>query len=168
MVGFSYAPRGWEFCDGRLIRVEENPTLYALLGTTYGGDGYNTFALPDLRGRVPIHVGSGAGPGLSNYARGQKGGTETVTLTTQHMPSHNHSANLHVNSGSGNTDNPNGNYIASNSEGIKHYSNTADSIANSGNISVTTNGSDNPHTNIQPYLGINYVIATDGLFPPRP
>ncbi|MDQ6777385.1 MAG: tail fiber protein, partial [Actinomycetota bacterium] len=89
--GFNFAPRGWAFCNGQLLPISQNTALFSLLGTQYGGDGIQTFALPDLRGRVGIHQGSG--PGLSPYAIGQTGGTETVTLTSNEMPAHNHSVN---------------------------------------------------------------------------
>jgi microcystin-dependent protein len=163
LVGFGFAPEGWAFCNGQLLQISSNSALFSLLGTTYGGDGEVTFGLPDLRGRVPVHVGgfSGTGPGLSQYNLGQKGGTETVTLTPQQMPSHNHL--LNVNSSGGNSNTPTNNYIASNSEGIKHYSDTAGSTANSANIGNTGGGS--AHNNIQPYQGVNYVIAIVGTFP---
>ena len=91
MVAFTFAPRGWAFCDGQLLAISQNTALFSLIGTTYGGDGRTTFALPDLRGRVPLHMGNG--PGLTSRPEGQKGGSETVTLTVSQMPAHNHQAN---------------------------------------------------------------------------
>ena len=102
MVGFGFAPRDWATCDGQLLAISSYSALFSLLGTTYGGDGRTTFQLPDLRGRVPI--GRGSGPGLSNYNWGQSGGTETVTLSTQQIPSHNHS--FAVNTAGGTSDTP--------------------------------------------------------------
>src|SRR5215213_5859350 len=91
MFAGNFAPRGWALCNGQLLSISQNTALFSLLGTMYGGNGQTTFALPDLRGRVPLHFGQG--PGLSNYVEGEVGGTETVTLTTGEMPSHNHGAN---------------------------------------------------------------------------
>ena len=170
LVPFTFAPAGWAFCNGQLLQISQHSALFSLIGTIYGGDGEVTFGLPDLRGRVPIHVGgyNNSGPGLSTYSAGQKGGVENVTLTTSQIPAHSHDATLNVNSSGGNSDNPDGNYVASNSEGIKHYSDTSGSKANSGNISVANNGGSNSHTNIQPYLAMNYVIATVGTYPSTP
>src|SRR5438132_3347067 len=95
LVGFSFAPVGWAMCNGALVPISENDTLFNLIGTTYGGDGQSTFALPDLQGRAPLHMGQGSG--LSSYVIGQKGGTENVTLTTQQIPSHNHMAMISSN-----------------------------------------------------------------------
>jgi microcystin-dependent protein len=159
MVGFNFAPIGWALCDGQLLPISENDALFSLLGTTYGGDGQNTFALPDLRGRVPIHRGQG--PGLPSYDIGERGGQESVTLITNQIPLHNHT--LAVNSNGGTSDNPAGNYMASNSEGIKHYSNSAGSSANGG--SIGTAGGSQPHNNMPPYLCVNFIIALEGLYP---
>ncbi len=159
IVGFNFAPVGWALCNGQLLPIAQNQALYALLGTTYGGDGQQTFALPNLSGRVPIHQGTG--PGLTSKTIGEVGGTENVTLLTSQIPAHTHS--LPVNSDIGNSDNPTNNYAAANSEGIKHYSNTASTVG--GNLGVT--GSSLPHDNMQPYLTVNYIIALQGVFPSR-
>ena len=173
MFGGNFAPRGWARCQGQLLSIANNQALFSILGTTYGGDGRTTFGLPDLRGRVPMS--DGGGPGLSNHSIGQKGGTETNTLTVAQTPSHNHTASLNVNSSGGNNDNPSGNYLASNSEGIKHYSDSPDSpppgdpaaTANAGSINVGNSGGSQPHTNMQPFLAVNFVIALEGTFPSR-
>lgn len=161
MVGFNFAPRGWATCEGQILPIAQYTALFSLLGTTFGGDGRTTFGLPDFRGRVPI--GQGHGPGLSDYNWGEKSGTELVTLLTSQIPSHNHS--LSVNSGAGTSDSPVNNYLASNSEGIKHYSTSGGSSAN--NSSIGNVGGSQAHTNIQPYLSIYFIIALEGIFPSR-
>ncbi len=159
MVGFNFAPRNWAFCDGQLLPIASNTALFALLGTTYGGDGRTYFGLPDLRGRVAIHPGTG--PGLSTRQQGQLGGSENETLSTTQIPAHNHS--IAVNSASGNSDSPTGNYLAVNSEGIKQYSTTSDGVAGA----IGSSGSGQSHNNMPPFLGIYHVIALQGIFPTR-
>lgn len=162
IVGFNFAPEGWALCDGQLLPISQNQALYSLLGTTFGGDGETTFALPDLRGRSALHAGQG--PGLSYRNLGERGGEENVILTQNQIPSHNHS--LIVNSELGISDNPTGNYLASNSEGIKHYTGAPGSpvpSANSG--SIGNSGGRQSHTNMPPYLGIHHIIALVGIFP---
>jgi len=159
MVAFNFAPSGWALCNGQLLPISEYDTLFTLIGTTYGGDGQTTFALPDLRGRVPIHKGQG--PGLPNYVLAQSGGQESVTLTLNQIPQHNHP--LAINTSGGTSDNPVGNYMASNSEAVKYYSNSAGSIANS--ASITNVGGNQPHDNMPPYLCVNFIIALFGLYP---
>jgi len=161
MVAFNFAPNGWALCNGQLLPISEYDTLFTLIGTTYGGDGQTTFALPDLRGRVPIHKGQG--PGLPSYSLGESGGQESVTLTLNQIPQHNHALTVSTNGGS--NDNPVGNYMASNSEGIKHYSNTAGSNANGS--SVGNIGGNQPHNNMSPFLCVNFIIALEGLYPPQ-
>ena len=161
MVAFNFEPVGWAFCSGQLLPISEYEALFQLIGTTYGGDGQNTFALPDLRGRIPIHMGTG--PGLPSYTLGQSGGAESITLTLNQMPIHNHS--LAVNSSGGTSDNPTGNYMASNSEGFKHYSNSAGSTGNG--ASIVNAGGNQPHNNMPPYLCVNFIIALFGIFPSR-
>lgn len=159
LVAFNFTPKGFLPCDGSLLPINQYQALYSLLGTIYGGDGRTTFALPDLRGRVPIHYGPG--PGLSNYNIGQTGGSETVTLTTNQIPQHNHS--IPVNSGVGTTDTPTGMYIAKNSEGVKQFAATSDNTAKP----TGTAGAGQPHNNIQPYCAINYIICVNGIYPQR-
>lgn len=161
MFGFNFAPRNWAFCDGQLLPIAQNTALFSLLGTTYGGDGRTTFGLPDLRGRVPLHDGSGTGPGLSSYSLGQQGGLETVTLTAQQIPPHNHlqaCSSDDPNSGS-----PAGNFPAAVSPPI--YSSGANAAM--ANTAVGNAGGGQQHENRQPYLAINFCIALQGVFPSR-
>jgi microcystin-dependent protein len=163
IFGGNFAPVGWALCNGQIMAITQNTALFSLLGTTYGGNGTTTFALPDLRGRVPIHFGQG--PGLSNYVEGQQGGAESVTLTIAQMPSHAHTVNA-VASG-GNQAGPAGGSLAIESTGTSlDYSNaTPASPMNAAMLSQA--GSSQPHTNIQPYLCLNFIIALQGIFPSR-
>lgn len=156
----TFAPRGWAFCDGQLIAISQNAALFSLLGTTYGGDGRTTMGLPDLRGRAPIHAGSG--PGLTPRSLGERSGTETTTLTVNDLPSHTHT--LRGSSVAGTSSTPDGNVPAVNRDGILHYGASADS--DMGSVLTSTGGSQ-PHNNMQPYLTMNYIIALQGVFPSR-
>jgi microcystin-dependent protein len=155
---YNFAPRGWAFCNGQLIAISQNTALFSLLGTTYGGNGQTTFALPDLRGRVPVSAGQG--PGLSSYSLGQTGGTETVTLLQTQMPAHNHQ--VAVSNGGATASRPAGNYLAAGGS----YTTPSD-----GNTlaptAVTPSGGNQPHENTQPYLTLNWCIALEGIFPSR-
>ena len=157
IVGFNFAPRGWAFCDGQILPINQNQSLYSLLGTIYGGDGRTSFALPDLRGRTPIHAGSG-------YAQGQKGGQETSTLTEAQMPSHDHVAR-----GTANTavvPIPDGTKLLAASAPAELYASPENLVPlNSGTIS--NEGEDQSHQNMQPYIAVNFCIALQGLFPSR-
>jgi microcystin-dependent protein len=176
-VGFSFAPRGWAFCDGQLLPIAQYSALFSLLGTEYGGDGRTTFALPDLRGRSP--VGIHQGPGLSAIRIGEKGGTESVTLTSPQMPSHTHSAKATVaipaNSTSTDTNPaPATNSVlgpASNSgRAGALYSNEAanTTLAPFDNpVTVDSTGGGQPVQTRNPFLGMNFVIALEGLYPSR-
>jgi microcystin-dependent protein len=157
----NFAPRGWAFCEGQLLSIASNSALFSILGTTYGGDGRTTFALPDLRGRVPL--GPGTGPGLSTRALGQRSGQENVTLTTGQLPSHTHTANAHA--GNGSSDNPTGLLPAQNPAGIPEYAAGANAALAANAIGNT--GSSQAHNNMQPFLGLNYIIALVGTFPSR-
>lgn len=163
MVAFNYAPYGWALCNGQLLSISQNTALFALLGTMYGGDGVTTFALPDLRGRVPIHYGQGSG--LSVYTEGQKGGVEKVTLTQNQMPAHSHGVNA-VAAG-GNQASPAGNLPAIESTGtsLDYSSNAPDAPMNSAMIGSAGGGQ--PVSIMQPYLVVNFVIALTGVFPSR-
>ena len=163
MVGFNFAPRGWALCDGQLLSISQNTALFALLGTTYGGDGRTTFALPDLRGRVPVHNGNG--PGLSSYPIGTRGGVEAVTLTANQIPPHNHAANAA--GPAGNSNDAIGNIWADDA-GVSSatYSSAAATGTMRGNAIGNTGGGQ-AHENRQPYLAINFVIALVGLYPSR-
>ncbi|MBN3582285.1 phage tail protein [Algoriphagus aestuarii] len=171
MVGFNFAPRGWAFCDGRLLPISSYSALFSLLGTMYGGDGRTTFALPDLRGRVAI--GMGHGPGLSDRRQGQYLGQETHTLTVPEIPSHNHS--LNASNTDGTTNDPTGNVIAKNSVLVERggaaipangfVPGTPNSQMNLSSIGSV--GGSQSHNNMQPLVVMNYVIALNGIFPSR-
>ena len=164
MFGGSFAIRGWAFCNGQLLSIAQNDVLYTLIGTTYGGDGVSTFGLPDLRGRVPI--GTGQGAGLQNYALGQNGGAENVTLITNQLPAHNHTATAQSAAGNSNIPAPNTIAWAQPSDGNTRYTTNATTGAmNAGAIGNT--GGNQPHDNMLPFQCVNYIIALEGVFPPR-
>ncbi len=162
--GFNFAPRGWAKCEGQLLQISSNTALFSLLGTTYGGDGRTTFALPDLRGRVPISPGQG--PGLSNYKLGAKGGVEEVVLTEGQLPPHKHPAVAHaanpVGRG-GESDNPDNHYWAV--EGKYATNKNTDMAADA--VETLSIGNGLGHENRPPYLVVNYCIALFGIFPSR-
>lgn len=160
----NFAPQGWAFCDGQLLPISQNTALFSLLGTTYGGDGESTFALPDLQGRAPMHPGSG--PGLTPRQLGQRGGSDTVTLTEAQIPSHTHS--LRAAPDPGDLAAPAPQRSLGRSAGGFAYRQTPDSmvpLAESGTPSV---GGSQAHNNMQPYLTMHFIIALVGLFPSRP
>jgi microcystin-dependent protein len=170
---FNFAPRGWAKCDGTLLSIAQYQALFSLIGATYGGDGRTTFALPDLRGRVALHQGTG--PGLSNRQIGQHSGSETTTLNVTNMPSHNHMATGTVKAsftppaGGGSLNNPSGSNF-SGSTGTNVYSNQAPNVtmaAENVEVVVGNNGGNLPFNNMEPYLVVNWCIALDGIFPPR-
>ena len=156
--GGNFAPRGWALCNGQILPIAQNTALFSILGTTYGGNGQTTFALPDLRSRVPVH--SGQGPGLSSYALGQAGGQENVTLTASQLASHTHPLSASSNPTS---KNPANNYISA--TGALAFGTTDDVTMNPG--SIDPSGGNQPHNNIQPYLTINFIICLEGIFPSR-
>jgi microcystin-dependent protein len=167
LVGFNFAPQGWAFCDGSLLSISQNTALFSLLGTTYGGNGTTTFALPDLRGRAAL--GFGNGPGLSPYVLGQSTGSETVTLTAGQMPAHNHL--VAANAANGNVLSPSGADLAQ-SEGRGGPSNTYSTPPMTAPVTldpatVQPSGGSGPHPNIQPVLALNYIIALQGIYPSR-
>lgn len=164
MVGFSYAPSGWANADGQLIPISQNPTLYALYATTYGGDGHQTFGLPDLRGRVPIHVGRGIG--LPEYREGQMGGVPTVALHESQMPAHKHAVNAVGGRGSANSNDPIGHLWAQASAG-QIYSDAALTGEMNGNATSSAGGTQ-AHENMAPYLTIRFCVALVGVWPTRP
>ncbi len=177
MFGFGFAPRGWTFCDGQLLPIASNTSLFSLLGTTFGGDGRTTFGLPDLRGRVAIHPGTG--PGLSNIKWGQKGGQERVTLSISEIPSHNHSighdhtGNVNANSSDGDVKLPanatmavaKGRIYISTAPDVQMAADSLSIITHTGNSGDTGGGA--PHNNVQPFLGIVHAIARTGIYPSR-
>jgi microcystin-dependent protein len=162
LAAFNFAPLGWAFCDGQLLPISQNTALFALLGTTYGGDGQTTFALPDLRGRVPVHAGfSGSG----NVSLGEQGGAEAVTLTTSQLPSHTHT--LSGSSDLANASAPGGALPAAKPRGgISRYA-PAGSNTVMAPASVAIAGGSQPHNNMQPHLVLSWLISVEGIFPSR-
>jgi microcystin-dependent protein len=154
----NFAPVGWMFCDGSLLQISQYDVLFNLIGTTYGGDGLQTFALPDLRSRVPIHMGQGAG--LSNYVLAQNGGSETVTLTPSQIPAHTHVANAYSNHGNDTTPT---NKIWAGSADFSQYTVGFNGNMNPGAVGLA--GGSQPHDNMLPYLGINFIISLFGIYP---
>jgi microcystin-dependent protein len=155
LVAFDFAPKGWAACDGRLLPINQNQALFALLGTQYGGDGKTTFALPDLRGRVP--VGAGQGAGLSNYPIGSTGGDESVKLAVGQLPPHAHP--VRASSGAATTKDPAGAFPA------KGGAYAAAQNAKMNTAMLGKSGGGQPHENRQPYVALNYIIALQGIFP---
>jgi len=157
MFGGTFAPAGWMFCDGHLLPISENEPLFALIGTTYGGDGQSTFALPDLRGRVPVHQGNGA---PSSFPIGQLGGVETVTVTTAQMPAHSHP--MLASSAISTLATPQNNVTGQAAAKLYHAGNPSVFLNPQ---SVTTTGGSQPHDNFQPYLCVSFIISLFGIFP---
>lgn len=155
----NFAPAGWAFCEGQLLPISENETLFNLIGTTYGGDGQETFALPDLQSRVPIHMGTGA-DGIT-YQHAEMEGVESVTLSTQQMPIHTHSLIATADIGALNT--AAGNILAQ-CAGVKIYTGAAPAAALNPQT-ITAAGGSQPHENLQPYLCLNFIISLFGIFP---
>lgn len=164
IVAGNFAPTGWATCDGQLLPLSQNTALFSLLGTTYGGNGKSNFALPNLQGSAPMHPGQG--PGLSLYDLGQTGGSETVTLLTTEIPSHPHSA---LGSAvAGNQTTPQGNAVAQAvGRGTNLFVNGSAPNVQMNPQSVALAGSSFPHNNMQPYLTLLFIIALQGVFPPR-
>ncbi len=163
VFGFNFAPRGWALCQGQILPIAQNTALFSLLGTMYGGNGQTTFALPDLRGRFPNSFGQG--PGLSNYTQGQVSGTESITLTVNNMPAHNHLVN------SNNTTvsqiRPGGNLLGkAAANNFETPANTPTPATMAPNM-ITPAGSNQPFASMNPYLTLNYCIALEGIFPSR-
>ena len=157
----NFAPRGWAFCNGQLLPISQNTALFSLIGTTYGGDGRTTTALPNLEGRAPMHPGRG--PGLTDRRLGQRGGVEMVTLTEAQMPSHQHS--VEADQTPANLTNPIGNFAAR-GRGVGVYTSTNNPVPMEANA-ITNTGGSQAHNNMQPYLTINFIIALVGLYPSR-
>ena len=159
----TFAPRGWAFCDGQLLPISQNTALFSLIGTFYGGDGRTTTALPDLRGRVPMHPGRG--PGLTARTLGQRGGSETVTLTEAQMAQHTHSLMASANPGDLNA--PGSDRTLARSSGGFAYQQSAANLAQMNASSLSTVGGSQAHNNLQPFLTMNFIIALVGLYPSR-
>jgi microcystin-dependent protein len=169
MVGWNFAANGWALCNGQLMSISQYTALFSLLGTTYGGDGVRTFALPNLQGRVPIHQGQGVG--LSSYVIGQIAGSENVTLLQNQMPTHNHL--IGISNQLGTVSDPTNAILAQGNSGearrpvaVSDYVTTAvtGSLAPA---TVSSTGGNQPHNNLQPYLCVNFIIALQGIFPSR-
>lgn len=158
LFGGTFAIQGWSFCNGSLLSISQNSTLYQLLGTTYGGDGVNTFGLPDLQGRIPVHQGQGAG--LQNYVLGQKGGVQTVTLTVGQLPSHSHVAMAGAGAAQSSPANASWGGVANNTYGP---GTSANNSMNPGSMAMT--GGSQPHDNMLPFLVLSFIISLYGVFP---
>jgi microcystin-dependent protein len=156
----TFAPRNWALCDGQILAISQNDALFSLLGTIYGGDGRTTFALPDLRGRVPIHAGSG--PGLSQRPLGQKSGAENTTLTVNQMPAHTHPS---ASTNSPTEGSPDGNILATQHAGDNIYAATG-GVSMAPGTSSNVGGSQ-AHTNLMPCQCVNFIIALVGIYPSR-
>jgi microcystin-dependent protein len=159
MFAGNFAPLGWMFCEGQLLAISDNDTLFALIGTTYGGDGESTFALPNLQSRVPIHMGTG--PDGTTYQIGQLAGTERETLTVQQIPNHTHP--LTASTAQATDVKPSGAVLAQSTVADMYILDTPDSTLAAGAVSPT--GGSQPHGNVQPFLCINYIISLFGIFP---
>ena len=157
MFGGNFAPQGWATCDGQILPIAQNTALFSLLGTTYGGNGQTTFALPDLRGRLPVHIGGG-------LTIGQAGGSETVILTTTNLPAHTHTANA---ASTATTLSPVGQYWAADpGANVAPYAAAPDGRVMSG-TAIGAQGGSQPHANMQPFLAVTFIIALEGIYPSR-
>lgn len=154
MFAGNFAPAGWMFCEGQLLPISENETLFQLIGTTYGGDGQSTFALPDLRGRLPIHQGNG-------YILAQTGGAEEITLTASQIPAHSHP--LLASAGPNTTLNPANNVLGTPATATPFFAEAPGSVLSPQAVSAV--GGSQPHTNFQPYLCVDFIISLFGIFP---
>lgn len=161
LFGGTFAPKGWAFCDGSLLAIQTNSALFAILGTTYGGNGVSNFALPDLRGRTPI--GMGAGPGLTPRVQGEKAGEENHTLIGPEMPAHNHAVTVGTSPNQASVGRAAGAVPA----GGLFYDSAANASGGLGAVTCGLTGGNQGHNNMQPYIAMNYIIALQGIFPSR-
>jgi microcystin-dependent protein len=161
MYPYTFVPKAWADCDGQLLPLSQNTALFSLLGTFYGGDGKSTFALPDLRGRVPLH------PKNNQYFLGQMGGSETVTLLQSEIPAHTHALTATVEDGTQGTFSP-GVTLATSIGGQLYQTNTGTNLVTMNPVSLSPAGGDAPHNNMMPYLTVRFCIALQGVFPVRP
>ena len=165
MFAGNYAPVGWAFCDGTLINVADNQILFSLLGTRFGGNGVNNFALPDMRGRVPLHYG--LGPGLTNRVLGQGFGSETETLNTNQIPQHQHQLMANTAPAS-NQNSPSAAVLAKSPESFQNFTTDMTTSGTLNNSALTTSGNGEPHTNLMPAQVLNFIICVQGgMYPPR-
>jgi len=165
MFAGNFAPNGWMLCQGQLVPIAENEVLFQLIGTTYGGDGQETFALPDLQSRVPIHMGTGGG---GTYIEGENGGVESVTLTISQIPIHNHA--VQVATGPANQNLPANSVLSTEAESVLNRAPVYAAYAASNQVQLAAQtvgvaGGNQPHSNIQPILAINFIISLYGIFP---
>ena len=165
LFGYDWCPRNWARADGQLLAISQNTALFSLYGTTYGGDGRTTFALPHLRGRVPIH--DGRGPGLTNYNLGQVGGVETVTLVTPQIPAHSHSGHIVGSNVTADKSSTNGTVLARTLTSPTYAVTTPDTAMANGTVQTDSTGGSQPHENRMPYLAMNWCVALYGVFPSR-
>jgi microcystin-dependent protein len=159
MFGGNFAPAGWAFCQGQTLPISENDVLFTLIGTTYGGDGQETFNLPDLQGRLPVHAGTAKSG--TTYQLGEKAGVESVTLTTNQIPIHNHA--VLATSNAGNASQPQNNLTAQNAS-VSIYR-AQPPVQNYNNQTISPDGGSQPHENMQPYLCVSFIISLFGVFP---
>lgn len=162
---FTFAPKGWAFCDGQLMPLSQNTALFSLVGTVYGGNGKSNFALPNLQGRAPMQPGQG--PGLSQRDLGEEGGTETVTLLASEMPSHRHDVMAAGGRNVANNFLPSSTTVLAPSANAQAYFAGTPTPASMAPQSLSATGGSNPHNNMQPYLTVNFCIALQGVYPPR-
>ena len=162
MIAFNFVPRGYAYCDGEILPINQNQELFSLLGTTYGGDGRTSFGLPELRGRVPIHFGTGSG--LPTYSLGQRSGEETTTLTVAELPSHTHT--VKATTEDANSVRPRNDRVLAKSVGDNLY-HSASNLVGMASGSVSSTGGGQGHNNMMPFLTIGFCIAITGIFPSR-
>ena len=165
MVGFNFAPQGWAHCDGQLLPINQNQTLFSLFGTYYGGDGRTTFGLPELRGRFPMHQGSG--PGLTSRSIGTKSGNETVTMTSGQMPSHTHTGTVVSSTDEGDRTDPAGAYHARPEDPVQPYGGSSGGTMATGGVQIGNAGSGQAAPNMPPFIVLNFIVALYGLYPSR-
>lgn len=163
MFGGGFAPRGWAFCNGQLLSIAQNSALFSILGTTYGGDGRSTFALPDLRGRTPVHAGTG--PGLTTRRIGQRSGAETVTLNLTQVPAHDHTAQQPGSSAGPTTGSPANAQAATVDQDAYNQGGPTNSSMQA--FTTGSTGGGGGHDNMQPFQVVNYIIAMEGIYPSR-
>jgi microcystin-dependent protein len=159
MFGGNFAPIDWALCNGQTIAIDQNPALFQLIGTTYGGDGQQTFQLPNLQSRIPVHQGQGLG--LSTYVMGEVLGSESITLNTQQMPNHSHAAQASTDDGT--QSGPGGNLLAASGDAAMYTAQPPNVSLNA--AAVGNAGGSQPHENVQPFLVVNFIIALFGIFP---
>ncbi|SHF82266.1 Microcystin-dependent protein [Mariniphaga anaerophila] len=163
MFAGNFAPRGWAFCDGQLMAVSQNDALFSLLGTTYGGDGRTTFALPDLRGRIPVHAGDG--PGLAPKRLGERGGAESVTLAVNHMPAHKHE--IVCNDFVGNSLGDSESRAIAAGTNSRVFTDNAENLVPLNNGTIGNAGGNQSHANLMPYNCVHFIISLVGIYPSR-